>query len=94
VDDNLTDYEYRKWIQHRFTPSTFTTLCGISLRPYDYKDIEARVPEHLRSEPLKAFTDYSHTLDLALAGDCMRLYLYRLVDRTLGRDKLSGHLWG
>jgi hypothetical protein len=91
VDDNLTNSEYRKWIQRPRETSTFTSLCGISLQPYDHKDNEARVPEHLRSEPLKAFTDHSHTLNLALAGDCMQLYLYRLMDRTLGRDMLSGH---
>lgn len=92
-DDNLTDGEYRRWLLRPYDSPTFTTLCGISLKPYDYKDIEARVPEHLRSEPLKPFTGYAHTLDLALVGDCMQLYLYRLLDHTLGRDKLSGHLW-
>ena len=91
-DDTLTDSEYRRWIEYPYKYATCATLCGISLKPYDYKDIEARVPEHLRQEPLK-FTDDSDVLDPSLAGDCMRLYLYRLMDRTIRRERPSDDLW-
>lgn len=91
-DDALTDHEYRRWIQFPCEVSTASTICGISLSPHDYKDIEARVPEHLRQEPLK-FIDEPDALDLPLAGDCMQLYLYRLMDGTIRRERPSGDLW-
>lgn len=91
-DDALTDYEYRRWTQYPCEKATCISLCGISLTPHDYKDIEARVPEHLRQEPLK-FIDEPDALDLPLAGDCMQLYLYRLIDDTIRRVGPSDDLW-
>lgn len=83
--DTLTDEEYLKWVHYPRKPSRFTTLCGISLQPYNYEAIEARLPTHLSRDPLKPFIDDPHALNLALATDCMQLYIYRLMEHTLGR---------
>ena len=90
-DDTLRDYEYRRWIKYPSEPSRFSTLCGLSLRPYDFKQIEAKLPEDLARDPLKPFTDNPEALDYKHARDCMQLYLYRLMESTTGRDRLSGH---
>lgn len=49
------------------------------------------MPEDLARDPLKPFTDNRDALDLTLARDCLQLYLYRMMERTTGRDRLSGH---
>ena len=92
-DDTLTDEEYRKWIQNPRKPSNSTTLSGFSLTSCESKTIEAQLPKHLRQEPLKAFTDDTHALDLALTRQCIQLYVYRLMERTLGREALRMRLW-
>ena len=50
------------------------------------------MPEHLRKEPLE-FIDEPDAFDLPLAGDCIKLYLYRLMDRTIRRERPSDDLW-
>ena len=50
------------------------------------------MPEHLRQEPFK-FIDELDALHLPLAGDCLQLYLYRLMDGTIRRERPSDFLW-
>jgi hypothetical protein len=78
--------------KHPCWPSVPNTLCGISIISNDYGLIEARLSEHFGRDPLKPFIDNPDALDYRLAGDCMQLYIYRLMERTLGREGVVNRL--
>lgn len=99
IDRLITVAEYNEWIRTPLFYSYPKSLGGIKIDSTQLEQIGAKLPEHLRRDPLSAFTDSPDALSLsvATAGDCMQLYLFHLLEETLRDDKLvkllrAGHL--
>jgi len=90
----ITEEEYNKWLRGPLRPSYPNHLCGIKLECPQAEQQEARLPEHLRRDPLSAFTDGPDALNLSIttAGDCIQLYINRLLEQILGDDELVRRL--
>jgi hypothetical protein len=89
----ITDDEYDKWLQTPIDSSSPDSLCGFKLTS-SQAELGAKLPEHLKRDPLSAFTNESdaHQLSIATAGECVKLYVYRLLEQILGDDQLVRRL--
>jgi hypothetical protein len=90
----ITEEEYNKWLRDPVNGSYPDSLCGLKLKSLQAEQRGARLPKHLRRDPLSAFTHESDALHLSVttAGDCLQLYIYRLLEKNLGDDELVRRL--
>lgn len=87
----LTAREHETWIAEIFRPhKRIRKLCSIDPdSTYQSEDLGSKLPEDLRRDPLSAFTDESNALDISTAGECIRLYIYGLLEQSRDLDALQ-----